>query len=389
MRTVLLTGATGALGSVVARRLLDEPDTRIWLLLRARSNTHLDERLRELFRFWGMHQDESGLAGRIRAVPGDVMLPGLGLQDSDYARLTSEVTHVIHSAGSVKLNRPLDEARRYAVDPAAHIVSFVGACAQHGQFRKLDYVSTVGVAGNTSGRVPERAFHEPRSFRNSYEAAKAEAETLVLEEMTKGLIATIHRPSMIVGDSTDGKIIQFQVFYYLCEFLSGRLTAGIIPDARNVQLDIIPVDYVARAIQVSSATNDAAGRIFHLCSGPSRAPRITDLAYHVREFFSARGRRLPRLRTIPPAFVKALLPVVTRMTPERIRRSLAGLPYFLAYLDPPQTFDNIESDAFFSSAGVRVPPVDAYLDKVLMYYHRSQEVAQPRSPADRSARAVA
>jgi thioester reductase-like protein len=389
VRTVLVTGATGALGNVIAKCLLDERDTRIRLLVRARSRAHLDERLQELFRFWGIHHEGRDLSDRIQAVSGDVMLPDLGLETSVHAHLTGEVTHVIHSAGNVKLNRPLDEARRSAVDSAAHIVSFVRACAAHGQLRKLDFVSTVGVAGRMAGLVPERAFHEPRAFRNSYEAAKAEAEALVLEAMSKGLPATIHRPSMIVGESTDGTIIQFQVFYYLCELLSGQLTAGIIPNVRDVQLDIVPVDYVARAIQVSSACDEAAGRIFHLCSGPLRAPRVTDLAHRIREFFHAQGRHVPALRTVSPAIVRMLLPVMGTLMPGRIRRSLAGLPYFLAYLEPPQTFDNVGSDAFFSSAGVSIPPVAAYLDKVLMYYHRSREAARARSSADRAARAVA
>jgi thioester reductase-like protein len=375
VRTVMVTGAIGAIGSVLTQHLLEEEDTRLRLLLRAKSRAHLEERLQELYRFWRIDPNNRLVSARVEALIGDVTVPCLGLEDWDYQRLAAEVTHVIHSAGNVKLNRPLDEARRSALDSANHIVSFVDACGRNGQFQKLEFVSTVGVAGRMAGTVPERALTEPRSFRNSYEAAKAEAEAFVLREMERGLVATIHRPSMVVGRSEDGRIIQFQVFYYLCEFLSGQRTAGIIPDAHDIRLDIVPVDYVARAIQASSIDNVAAGRIFHLCAGPSEAPQINQLACRVRDFFATHGRRLPLLRPIPPVLMRALLPLVSRLATGDVRRSLKSLPYFLAYLGAPQTFANVRSEEFFSAVGLRVPPVETYLDAVLSYYLARQSGA--------------
>src|SRR5688572_710888 len=303
MRTVFLTGATGAIGSTLARYILAEEDARLILLLRATSKSHLDERLAGLFTFWGFDRRDASIDSRVRAVSGDVTLTRLGLDEETYAGVVRDVTHVIHSAGNVKLNRPLNEARLSAVDAVRHVLSLVAACRSIGRFAKLDYVSTVGVAGRTAGEVPEQPFHTPRAFRNSYEAAKAEAETLVLRDIDEGLPATIHRPSMVVGDSRDGRIIQFQVFYYLCEFLSGRQTAGFVPHAGSTRLDIIPVDYVARAIQASSLREDANGRIFHLCAGPADAPMVTTLTEQVREFFVRRDRPVPGLRRLRPSLM--------------------------------------------------------------------------------------
>jgi thioester reductase-like protein len=367
VRTVLVTGATGAIGSILAKYMLEELNTEVRLVLRARTAAHLDERLGELRQFWKI-DSATGYTARLRAVAGDVTLPKLGLDESEYRRLSLEVTHVIHSAGDVRLSRPIDQARKSAVDSARHIVSFADACAACGPFEKLEFISTVGVAGNLGGIVPEQAFGTPCGFRNSYEAAKAEAETFLLKEMARGLPATIHRPSMVVGDSQDGTIIQFQVFYYLCEFLSGRRTAGIVPDTRDIRLDIVPVDYVARAIQASSMRRDAVGRIFHLCAGPSDAPEIGKLSHRIRDYFIAHGRRAPALRPIPSSLIRRLLPVISRLVPARARRSLETLPNFLAYLDTPQTFANVRTREFFLPLGIEVPPVDQYLDAVLSYY---------------------
>jgi thioester reductase-like protein len=368
VRTVFVTGATGAIGSELTRGMLAEDGTRVRLLLRARSPEHLNSRLLDLFRFWNLDPHDPSISQRIEAFAGDVTLPRFGLDEKTWTRLADEVTHVIHSAGNVKLNRPMEEARRSAVDPISHIVTFIESSRRHGVFQKLDYVSTVGVGGRMAGTLPERPLHEPRTFRNSYEAAKAEAETFLLARMDSGLSATIHRPSMVVGHSRTGVIIQFQVFYHLCEFLSGQRTFGIIPDIRGFQLDIIPVDYVARAIQLSSLRNDASGRVFHLCSG-GESPALTDLSRMVRQRFEAAGRPTPPpLRTIPSAIMRALVPIAGWCVGSSARRALRSLPYFLDYLDSPPTFANENTCAYFSAAGITLPHPDSYLDAVLSYY---------------------
>lgn len=372
MRTVLITGATGAIGSVLTRYLVDEPETRVRLLIRARSIAHVNERLQALLGFLDIDLNDDR-ARRIEAAIGDVTLPHLGLEPGAYDRLAASVTHVIHSAGNVKLNRPLDEARRSALDSARHAMSFVHACIQSGQFVKAEFVSTVGVAGRMTGVVPERPLRETRKFRNTYEAAKAQAEAFLVDQMDAGVPVTIHRPSMVVGTSDTGRISQFQVFYHLCEFLSGTRTAGVIPEPGETRLDIIPADYVARAIQCSSLCPEASGKIFHLCSGPEHAPGIKALALDVQRIFAARGRRVWRLRFASPALLKALTSLATPLAPGSLRKSLKSMPYFMEYLGEPQTFATRQTEAFFTPHGLVIPPVDSYLNTVLSYYLSRQD----------------
>ncbi len=246
---------------------------RFGFFIRSHSDSHLEERLDELRRFWGVDPLKGG-AARLQAIAGDVTLPNLGMDAATYSRLSSEVTHVVHSAGDVRLNRPIESARKSAVEATRQIVSFARACAGIGTLDKLEFVSTVGVAGDTAGSVAERAFDHQRAFRNSYEAAKAEAETLVLSEIAGGLPATIHRPSMVVGDSKDGTIIRFQVFYYLCEFLSGSRTAGVVPGyrRRSAWTSCRSTTWPAR-FSLEHAVAKRSGRIFHFCAGPAARAR--------------------------------------------------------------------------------------------------------------------
>src|SRR6185503_1340820 len=110
------------------------------------------------------------------------------------------------------------------------------------------------------GLVPEELL-TGQAFHNTYESSKAEAERLVLAAIDGGLPVTIHRPSMVVGDSRTGKAIRPQVFQFLAGFLAGGQTAGFVPKLTGVQLDTVPSDYVAAAIHWASRTPKATGRI--------------------------------------------------------------------------------------------------------------------------------
>lgn len=212
MKHYFITGATGAIGGALVPVLLREPQARLTLLLRAASADEVNTRLQSLCRFWQPSIVDTSWRERLRALRGDVTLPDFGPAAADYRQLAGECTHIIHSAGNVRMNLPIEQARRSSVDSTRHIVALAHACAR---LEKVEFVSTVGVGGRTSGTVPEEWLSSARSFHNTYEQAKAEAEDIVRVEVEGGLPLTVHRPSMVVGDSSSGRIIHFQVFYHL------------------------------------------------------------------------------------------------------------------------------------------------------------------------------
>src|SRR5690606_6219709 len=127
-------------------------------------------------------------------------------------------------------------------------------------------VSTVGVAGDTQGLIPERVLTHARRYRNSYEEAKARAETLVVRYWDAGLDITLHRPSMVVGHSVTGRSLRPQIFYFLTEFLCGKWTAGVIPRVAGHSLDTVPCDYVAELLWWSSQNLFGENAVLHGCS---------------------------------------------------------------------------------------------------------------------------
>ena len=365
MKTYFVTGATGAIGSALIPILLQDDEVSVRLLLRAKSDDDLASRLEDLFSFWQIPRGDQETRTRVKAWRGDVSVGQFGLDDASYQVLCRECTHIVHSAGNVRMNLAIDQARHSSVDSARNIIELAHRCAR---LEKVEFVSTVGVGGRTRGAVPEDWIVTMRDFHNTYEQAKAEAEEVIRAEFERGLPLTVHRPSMVVGDAVSGRIIHFQVFYHLCEFLCGRRTLGLAPDFGAARLDIVPADYVARVIAWSSTSAASTGRILHSCSGPEMALALGPLREIVRRAFALAGRRLPPIITLPSGVFRTLLGAVSVLMPSEARRAIKTLPVFLDYLATEQTFANCRTQALLSVAGLAVPVPSSYLDKVLSYY---------------------
>lgn len=372
MSTYFLTGASGAVGSAIVPLLLADPATKLRILLRARTPAHLEERFQSLCEFWRI-APENADRRRIEPLPGDAALPQFGLSAVDYARVCEDTTHVIHCAASVRMNETLDEARASAIGSAREVLTLARALQARGLLSKVEFVSTVGIAGKRQGALPERWIDEAREFHNSYEQSKAEAEQLVRHAIdTEGLPVTVHRPSMVIGDSRGGRIIHFQIFYFIAEFMSGRKTFGLYPDFGEVRLDVIPVDWVARAIVDASRSPETAGSIFHLCSGPQRSPRLNELRPILRQAFRDHGHRLPPCFTVPHRLFAALPRIGALVAPPRMRRALSTLPIYLDYLADNQGFDNRVFVARLAERSLRLPDWGEYLPVVLSYYLKAK-----------------
>ncbi|MBL8471248.1 MAG: SDR family oxidoreductase [Rhodocyclaceae bacterium] len=365
MSEYFVTGATGAIGSSLVPILLDDSEPRLTLLLRAASAADLAARMEQLYAFWQIPSGDVARRARICALRGDVTHPDFGLAADDYQRLAAECTHIVHSAGNVRMNLPIADARRSSVVSAQQVIRLARACAR---LEKVEFVSTVGVGGRTQGTLPEEWLRTARSFHNTYEQAKAEAEDLVQAEVEKGLPLTVHRPSMVVGESGSGRIMHFQVFYHLCEFLSGRRTLGLAPGFGNARLDIVPADYVARVLAWSSTQTSTAGRVLHSCSGPALAIPLEILQERVRQAFVRGGRRVPPVIWLPTAVFTRILSAASVLLPAETRRAIRTLPVFLEYLATDQTFANRRTQELLAPAGHPLPAPDDYLDQVFRYY---------------------
>ena len=117
---VLLTGATGFVGTQVARRLLADTTCSLVALVRADDQAAAARRLERAW--WDWPDLVAAIGSRVEPLAGDVCRPGLGLADATLGALTPRVTHVIHAAADLRLEAPIEELRRTNVAGTQHVL---------------------------------------------------------------------------------------------------------------------------------------------------------------------------------------------------------------------------------------------------------------------------
>ncbi|BDA41209.1 probable fatty acyl-CoA reductase 2 [Coccomyxa sp. Obi] len=132
--TVLVTGGTGYLGSLVMEQLLRVvPDMkRIYVIIRSKRGLSAEARLNRLLErsMWHLHRQDGRVrpetAAKIGVIPGDLLLPNCGISGANRRRLTREVDYVIHCAASISFEEHIHtlltnnyEATRNVADLAA------------------------------------------------------------------------------------------------------------------------------------------------------------------------------------------------------------------------------------------------------------------------------
>jgi nucleoside-diphosphate-sugar epimerase len=248
--TVLITGATGALGLPTVKRLRARaPDTRFLVLARSLPARPLLD---------GVHVTRA-----------DFSVPGLA--NSDLPRQLSDVTAVIHMAADVRWNLSLKDAVRVNTLGTWGLLRLLARAAPG--VRRFVYVSTV------FAEAPSRCQHcrpflraRGRSFNNSYEVSKWAAEKCVRNGT---LPWTIVRPSLIVGDSTSGRIARYNGIYHLLPLLVRGRLPFLLGDPGGF-LDVVPVDVAARAVVDALYERDMDGKVVVASSG-NRAPTVHEV----------------------------------------------------------------------------------------------------------------
>ncbi|KPK13549.1 MAG: long-chain fatty acid--CoA ligase [Betaproteobacteria bacterium SG8_41] len=293
---VLLTGATGFLGTQVARRLIQKADCTVIALVRAEDREAARHRLARAW--WDWRELADAIGTRVQVECGDVSAPCLGLEAPTYDALLHTVTHIVHSAADLRVNAPIQELRRTNVQGTANLLDFARAVQRGHGLARFSHVSTAYVCGGRRGAVPEEALSEEFGFSCAYEFSKYEGERLV--QAAKGeLPISVLRPGMIVGDSRTGEIKTFNSFYFPLKLYLARVT-NILPANPNLRVNIVPVDYVADAIVRLTFDARAEGLNFHLTAPYEALPTARELAEFTREWAKERLHlNLPKPIFIP------------------------------------------------------------------------------------------
>ncbi|MFC7884518.1 SDR family oxidoreductase [Streptomyces sp. NPDC057376] len=199
--SLLLTGGSGVLG----RALIDELAPDFDLLCLRRKTPLRDPRVREL--------------------QGDLVAPRLGLSPLAWHELALEVDVVLHCAAETDWRTPPQDITRTNLRGADNMLDLAARADA-----PLYLVSTAFVA-NTPTEEDRRRFPGAAAYLDS----KARAEQMTREAGVPGAIV---RPSVVMGQQGLTEAI-------------GSMVLGqtpVLPGAPEARIDMVPRDYVSRAI---------------------------------------------------------------------------------------------------------------------------------------------
>jgi thioester reductase-like protein len=290
---------------------------------------------------------------RVNILDGDAASMDLGLSGAEWKSLAAEVDRIHHSAQVSYLGVDRKTAESVNVGGAREVLELAYACKD---LKALVFHSTAHVSGDRTGLVLEDELDAGQSFRNVVEETKARAEKLMRASMARVPIVVV-RPSIVVGDSQTGEIDRFDGVYLLILLIvtSPPDFALPLPGRGDAPLNIVPIDYVARAELAIGRDPRAVGGTYHI---------VDPAALTVRRVFElvarAGGRRMPR-GFIPANLTKALL-----RTPglERFAKSPRAL---LDTLGTPVTYGSANADALLAGTGIRCPPFETYVEQLVGY----------------------
>jgi thioester reductase-like protein len=376
---VFLTGATGFVGAFLLRELLDEMDAEVYCLVRAVSPDDGARKLRGSLEKYGLWEETTG--ARIVAVPGDLSEPGLGLSDEQFAVLGRDVEVIYHNGAWVNTLYPYPMLKAANVEGTREVLRL--AC--HRRIKPVHYVSTLSVFPAerwTSGVMEERwNVDGGNSLHGGYAQSKWVAERLVSKAAARGIPVSTYRLGRVSGDSRTGVWLPDPV---LIDFLQTLLDVGSLPRLDDDSpVDLIPVDYVTRAMVHLSRQSESLGKIFHLVNPEPLVwrefiDRVRGLRSPLRELTPEQwGAEVLRFaRRNPDSFLHPLVPllpsdVAARLdsagepAPERIAPARSGAAVPRLRVDCANTLQGLKD------SGLACPPAGALLEMYFSYFVRS------------------
>ncbi|MEX2108443.1 MAG: SDR family oxidoreductase [Solirubrobacterales bacterium] len=357
-----VTGATGFIGRNLVERLLQREGT-VYALVRAGSRG----RLEELRTAWGAD------GARIVPIAGDLSQPGLGVSEEDMLTLRGEVDHFFHLAAIYDMGAKAEAQEVANVEGTRHAVELAGAI-EAGCFHQI---SSIAAAGLYKGVWREDMFEEAENLDvHPYFRTKHESERVVREEC--GRPWRVYRPGVVVGDSRTGEIDKVDGPYYVFKLLQQmrRVLPGWLPavGVEGGEINIVPVDYVADAIDHIAHQPGLDGQAFHLTDpNPKTAGEMINLFAKVADAPQA-ALRLGSDVTDPAT---NLVRTGLRLFPPAKRVANAALgqlgipPGMLTYVNYPTSFDSTEAQRALQGSGIEVPPLESYADRVWDYWERT------------------
>src|SRR5256885_1548863 len=261
---IFVTGSTGYLGSYLVAGLLRGHRDTLNLLVRAKSEQEARERLWESLQLhFQFPEFLEHIHSRVRIFRGDLTSADFGLSDEEHRLLVDSTDSILHCAAS--LNRRSErQCLNVNLRGSLESIQLARAAQNRNGLRRYSHVSTVAVAGKRRNEVvkEDEAIDWSRSDYDPYARTKKFGEHMV-HQLLSDVPRTIFRPAIVMGDSRRAETSQFdmvQAFDVLARL-------PILPLRPGDKIDIVPANYVGKAIVTIHQKEQPAHGIYHLSSG--------------------------------------------------------------------------------------------------------------------------
>ncbi len=232
---ILLTGATGLLGSHIAYELVSKGE-KIRALKRKGSSIALTEKI---FRFYS--NNEKTLLDKIEWVDGDLLDLG-SLEDA-----MEGINHVYHCAAIISfIPKEKDKMLQANIEGTANVVN----AAMHAGVKKFCHISSIAALGTTldGSFINEDVWWENDPQNSHYAISKYTSEREVWRATEEGMDVVILNPAFILGPG-DGSKSSTEVFGVLKKGNSW-FTNGV-----NGYVDVRDVASAAKKLMESDVKN--------------------------------------------------------------------------------------------------------------------------------------
>jgi nucleoside-diphosphate-sugar epimerase len=278
-KVVLITGATGYLGSHLAHDFLEEGHQVIALVRETDKGISVSEKAIKAIS--SVDENEQIPVEHLIAIPGDVADRANILAEAIRTQVQSKIDEIWHCAVIFKIQKTKKREIEAINIKGTQNVLDLALQLNFETPPRFFYVSTAYSSGREQAVIREEILPNVQNFRSLYEWSKYKAETLVEGYQKKfDLDATIFRPSIVVGSPTT-KVLSYTGYYRVCReiyYLYKRFEEEAGPGFDrhiNIRLlgnpetlpNIVPIDYVIEAMKIISnkqnlMTNDL--KIFNI-----------------------------------------------------------------------------------------------------------------------------
>ena len=362
-----VTGATGFIGRHLVQELVDHRQGEIFVLVREGSQAKLDALVRQ----WD--------TDRVTPVVGDLQGERLGVSHQWAAAHAGEIEHFFHLAAIYDMTAT-DEMNEQLNVGGTRAAIELAAALEAGCFH---HVSSIAVAGDYRGVFDETMFDEGQRLPSPYHRTKYESERIVREEAT--VPWRVYRPVVVVGHSETGAMDKVDGPYYFFPVLK-RLRDTVPSWVPLVGVDlgdtnVVPVDYVAKAMDHLAHLPGRDGEAFHLANPePQNTVELVNAfaaAAQAPQFAVPVDRNLTGLvptRVLPrPLQPTSLLASLARTVPVRValEQTIGRLgipPEVLGHVSFPMTFATRRTDKALAGSGIAVPDLESYVSTLWGYW---------------------